>query len=337
MYIINITNLNVVMQKLGQLMSEVIEADFIIPLALGEQRLDIAVSELMPDHSRSRIQGWIKSGAVKVNGKASRSKDKVISDDVISIYAEIDVQERWEAEDIAIEVIYEDDHIIILNKPAGLVVHPAAGHASGTLVNALLHHCPEIGKLPRAGIVHRLDKDTTGLMVIAKSLVAHTSLVDQLQTRTMGREYEAVATGVMTGGGYVDQPMARHPQNRLKMAVHPFGKPAGTHYRLVERFEAHTHIRLKLESGRTHQFRVHMAHINYPLVGDPVYGGRLRLPAGASEELVDAIKGFKRQALHAKKLTLIHPETHEEMSWEVDLPEDMQFLLLMLRQHVAEE
>jgi 23S rRNA pseudouridine1911/1915/1917 synthase len=318
-------------------MSEVIEADFIIPLELGEQRLDRAVSELMPDHSRSRIQGWIKSGSVKVNGEERRPRDKVASDDVISIYAEIEVQERWEAEDIALDVIYEDDDIIIINKPAGLVVHPAAGHASGTLVNALLHHCPDIGKLPRAGIVHRLDKDTTGLMVAAKSLIAHTSLVDQLQDRTMGREYEAIATGVMTGGGYVDQPIARHPQNRIKMAVHPFGKPAGTHYRLVERFESHTHIRLKLETGRTHQIRVHMAYLHYPLVGDPVYGGRLRIPSGASEELNETIRGFNRQALHAKKLTLDHPVTGKELSWEVDLPEDMRHLLQMLRAHDHEE
>ncbi len=312
-------------------MSEVIEADFIIPLVLGEQRLDRAVSELMPDHSRSRIQGWIRSGAVKVNGEERRPRDKVAANDVISIYAEIESLERWEAEDIALDVIYEDDDIIVINKPAGLVVHPAAGHPSGTLVNALLNHCPDIGKLPRAGIVHRLDKDTTGLMVAAKSLVAHTSLVNQLQNRTMGREYEAIATGVMTGGGYVDQPIARHPQNRIKMAVHPFGKPAGTHYRLVERFEYHTHVRLKLETGRTHQIRVHMAYIHYPLVGDPVYGGRLRIPTGASEVLDETIRGFNRQALHAKKLTLEHPITGEELSWEVDLPEDMASLLKLLR------
>jgi len=317
-------------------MSEVIEADFIIPLELGEQRLDRAVSELMPDHSRSRIQSWIKSGAVKVNGKEYRPRDKVAANDVVSVYAEIEQLERWEAEDIPLDVIYEDDDIIVINKPAGLVVHPAAGHGSGTLVNALLNHCPDIGKLPRAGIVHRLDKDTTGLMVAAKSLVAHTSLVNQLQERTMGREYEAISTGVMTGGGYVDHPIARHPQNRLKMAVHPFGKPAGTHYRLVERFEFHTHIRLKLETGRTHQIRVHMAYIHYPLVGDPVYGGRLRVPSGASEELNKTIRGFGRQALHAKKLTLEHPVTGEELSWEVDLPEDMQHLLEMLRDNVNE-
>lgn len=318
-------------------MSEVIEADFIIPLDLGEQRLDRAISELMPDHSRSRIQGWIRSGAVKVNGQERRPRDKVAANDVVSVYAEIEVQGRWEAEDIPLDVIYEDDDIIIVNKQAGLVVHPAAGHPTGTLVNALLNHCPDIGKLPRAGIVHRLDKDTTGLMVAAKSLVAHTSLVNQLQDRSMGREYEAISTGVMTGGGHVDQPIARHPQNRIKMAVHPFGKPAVTHYRLVERFEFHTHIRLKLETGRTHQIRVHMAFLHYPLLGDPVYGGRLRIPTGATEELNATIRGFNRQALHAKKLTLEHPVTGEELSWEVDLPEDMQHLLQMLRDHDYEE
>jgi 23S rRNA pseudouridine1911/1915/1917 synthase len=216
------------------------------------------------------------------------------------------------------------------------VVHPAAGHADGTLVNALLNHAPEVENLPRAGIVHRLDKDTSGIMVVARSLIAHTSLVDQLQTRTMGREYEAVVVGSLTGGATVDAPIGRHPQDRKRMAVVPSGKPAVTHYRLLERFAAHTHIQCKLESGRTHQIRVHMTHVRHPLVGDPAYGGRLRLPKGTTEELRQALAAFSRQALHARRLTLEHPETGETLSLEVPLPEDMIQLIEALRKHARE-
>jgi 23S rRNA pseudouridine1911/1915/1917 synthase len=227
-------------------------------------------------------------------------------------------------------VIYEDEQIIVLNKPAGLVVHPAAGHRDGTLLNALLHHCPKVATVPRAGIVHRLDKDTTGLMVVAKTLEAQTSLVTQLQDRSMGREYESVVNGVMTGGGTVDEPMDRHPKQRQKMSVHPTGKEAKTHYRVLQKFSGHTHIRLKLETGRTHQIRVHMAHIRYPLVGDPQYGGRFRMPKGISAALQETLRNFKRQALHAKRLELWHPETDELMSWEIPLPDDMLELLSAL-------
>ena len=232
--------------------------------------------------------------------------------------------------------MYEDEHLLVINKPAGLVVHPAAGHADGTLVNALLNHAPEVENLPRAGIVHRLDKDTSGIMVVARSLIAHTSLVDQLQTRTMGREYEAIVVGTLTGGSTVDAPIGRHPRERKKMAVVPTGKPAVTHYRLVERFAAHTHVRCKLESGRTHQIRVHMAHVKHPLVGDPQYGGRLRLPKGTTDELRDVLASFQRQALHARQLTLEHPQTGEILTWEVPLPDDIEGLLAALRKHVKE-
>lgn len=242
----------------------------------------------------------------------------------------------WQAEEITLDIVYEDEHLLVINKPAGLVVHPAAGHADGTLVNALLNYAPEVENLPRAGIVHRLDKDTSGVMVAARSLVAHTSLVDQLQTRTMGREYDAVVVGTLTGGATVDAPISRHPRERKKMAVVPSGKSAVTHYRLVERFAAHTHIRCKLESGRTHQIRVHMAHVKHPLVGDPMYGGRLRLPKGTTEELREALAAFNRQALHARQLTLEHPETGETMSWEVPVPEDMVELMAALRKHVKD-
>jgi 23S rRNA pseudouridine1911/1915/1917 synthase len=312
-------------------MSDTVEADFIIPPDLGEMRLDQALSELMPEHSRSRIQNWIKAEKVLVNGKPYRPRDKVVTDDCVSVQAEVELDERWEPQDIPLDIVFEDEHLLVINKPAGLVVHPAAGHGDGTLVNAVLHHYAGAAALPRAGIVHRLDKDTTGLMVVAKSLIAHTSLVDQLQTRSMGREYEAIVTGVMTGGGMVDEPIARHPQQRTKMAVHPLGKEAITHFRVLQRFVAHTWVRLKLETGRTHQIRVHMAHIHYPLVGDPVYGGRMRIPKGVSAEVKACIAQFGRQALHARELQLYHPVTDELMTWESDLPEDMQHLLEIMQ------
>ncbi|MDX1757280.1 MAG: 23S rRNA pseudouridine(1911/1915/1917) synthase RluD [Marinobacter sp.] len=310
-----------------------ISESYVIPPELSDRRLDQAAAALMPEHSRSRLQGWIKSGALTVNGQTRKPRDKVMLDDRLELEAEPEVQVAWQAQSIELEVVYEDEHLLVINKPAGLVVHPAAGHADGTLVNALLHHAPEVENLPRAGIVHRLDKDTSGIMVVARSLIAHTSLVDQLQTRTMGREYEAVIVGTLTGGGTVDAPIGRHPRDRKKMAVVEAGKPAVTHYRLLERFVAHTHIRCQLESGRTHQIRVHMSHVKHPLVGDPVYGGRIKLPKGATDELRDALGGFHRQALHARRLTLEHPATGELMSWETPLPVDMEALLAALRQH----
>ena len=311
-------------------MSQIIEADFVVPLELSGKRLDQVVAECMPDYSRSRLQQWIKQGQIRVNDTVLKSKDKVKINDLIEVKAELESQGEWLPEDIPLNIVYQDEEILIINKPAGMVVHPAAGNHSGTLVNALLHHFPGIEAVPRAGIVHRLDKDTTGLMVVAKTLTAHAHIVEQLQSREMGREYEAIVSGVMTGGGTVDEPIARSPKNRKKMAVNQFGKHAITHYRVLERFPAHTHIRVKLETGRTHQIRVHMSHIKYPLIGDTTYAGRLKLPAGASDEVKDALRQFERQALHAKKLTLIHPRSEEEMSWEVDLAEDMQDLLTVL-------
>ncbi len=308
-------------------MKQTVETEFVIPLELSGLRLDHALSELMPDYSRSRLQQWIKNEQVTINGGFLKPKEKVKINDLIEVKAELESQGEWLPEDIPLNILFEDDDIIILNKPANMVVHPAAGNYTGTLVNALLNHYPEIETVPRAGIVHRLDKDTTGLMVVAKNLSAHAHIVDQLQTREMGREYEAIVSGVMTGGGTVDEPIARSPKNRKKMAVSPFGKRAVTHYRVIKRFNANSHIRVKLETGRTHQIRVHMAHINYPLVGDTTYAGRLKIPARASDFLKDALRQFGRQALHAKKITLIHPRTQEEMSWESDLPQDMLSLL----------
>jgi 23S rRNA pseudouridine1911/1915/1917 synthase len=299
-------------------------------------RLDQAVAQLFPEYSRSRLQEWIKAGTLTVDGRVLRPRDKLNGGERIEVKTELKRIENHAGEPIPLTIIHEDAAIMVIDKPAGLVVHPAAGHESGTLMNALLHHCPDIAQVPRAGIVHRLDKDTTGLMVVAKTIVAQTNLVAQLQTRTMGREYEAVVNGVMTGGGCVDEPMGRHARNRQKMAVVGVGKEAITHYRVVEKFPAHTHIRLKLETGRTHQIRVHMAHINYPLVGDPLYGGRFRLSKGASGALQRALKGFHRQALHAKKLELYHPTSGELLSWEIDLPEDMRQLLAVLKKDAQE-
>ncbi|MEH6824018.1 MAG: 23S rRNA pseudouridine(1911/1915/1917) synthase RluD [Motiliproteus sp.] len=308
-------------------MTQTIHLQATVPDHLGGLRLDQAVAQLFPEHSRSRLQGWIKNGELLVDGKQLRAREKLMGGELVEVQVELPQEERWLPEAIDLDIVYEDEHILILNKPTGLVVHPGAGHHNGTLLNALLHHCPGIGSVPRAGIVHRLDKETTGLMVVAKTLEAQTDLVAQLQERAMGREYEAVAIGVMTGGGCVDEPMARHSKQRQKMAVSPMGKEAITHYRVLKKFRGHTHIRLKLETGRTHQIRVHMAHISYPLVGDPQYGGRLRLPKGISLELRETLSGFRRQALHAKRLELYHPVTEELMSWEVPLPADMLALL----------
>jgi 23S rRNA pseudouridine1911/1915/1917 synthase len=253
-------------------------------------------------------------------------------DEVISVEAEIEQQVVYEAQAIELDIVYEDEDILIINKPADLVVHPGAGNQDGTLLNALLAHVPDIDKVPRAGIVHRLDKDTTGLMVVAKTLPAQTHLVDQLQTRVMSREYEALVNGTMVAGGLVDAPIGRHSTKRTHMAVREMGKPAVTHYRVIEKFRAHTHVRLKLETGRTHQIRVHMAYIKHPLVGDPAYGGRLRLPKGSSDEFANTLRGFNRQALHAAQLSLYHPTTDEWMTWQAPLPQDMVALIDSVRE-----
>jgi 23S rRNA pseudouridine1911/1915/1917 synthase len=309
-----------------------IDLQMTVPATLGGQRFDRIAADLFPDYSRARLQTWIRSGELRVDGEARQSKDKLRAGARLSLQAELQpVDESWQAEAIGLAIVHEDEDILVLDKPAGLVVHPAAGHADGTLLNALLHHCPELNVVPRAGIVHRLDKDTTGLMVVAKHLAAQTALVAQLQERSVHREYEAVATGVLVSGGTVDAPLGRHPRDRKRQAVLANGgKEAITHYRVLRRFRAHTHIRCLLETGRTHQIRVHMMHIHHPLLGDPVYGGRFRKPAGASPELIEAIRAFPRQALHARRLELRHPRSGELLSWEVPLPDDMRELLAVL-------
>lgn len=308
-------------------MAESISLQASVPFELSGSRFDQIAAELFPEYSRSRLQTWIKEGTLTVDGAVRKPKEKLNGGEELKVETKVENSDEWEAQDIALDIVYEDDDILVINKPAGLVVHPAAGHQNGTLLNALLHHSPEMAHLPRAGIVHRLDKDTTGLMVVAKNLIAQNALVEQLQERTMGREYEAVAIGVMTGGGKVDAPIGRHQKDRKRMAVVDGGKPAVTHYRVLERFRGHTHIRCKLETGRTHQIRVHMSHISYPLIGDPVYSGRMKLPAGCTGELKLALRKFNRQALHAKRLELWHPATGDLMEWEIDLPEDIQALL----------
>ena len=299
---------------------------------LSGKRLDQALAELFPDFSRSRLQQWIKNGNVKVNDVVLRPRDKVHAGDCIALTVLLEAEVVSLPEAIALDVVYEDEQIIVVNKPQGMVVHPAAGNRQGTLLNALLYYAPELESVPRAGIVHRLDKDTTGLLVIARTLQAQNHLVTQLQARAFQREYQTLVVGVMAAGGTVDAPIGRHPVNRKRMAVVSSGKPAITHYRVEERFRAHSRLNVRLETGRTHQIRVHMAHIRYPVLGDPVYGGRLRLPAGCSDALRSALTGFNRQALHAARLGISHPATGEHLQWEVPLPSDMRQLIELLRE-----
>ena len=309
--------------------------EFIIPNEYFGQRLDQVLAQLMPDYSRSKIQDWLKKGLILLNRQTATAKSKVQGGEIVSFaqaqaLAEI-AEPQWTAQAIDLNIVYEDAFLLVINKPVGLVVHPGAGNQNGTLANALVHHAPELANVPRNGIVHRIDKETSGLLVVARSLSAHNDLVNQLENREFEREYLAVCQGVMTAGGKVDAPIGRHPQQRVRMAVVRNGKPAVTHYRVLEKFRAHTFLRLKLETGRTHQIRVHMAHIHYPLVGDPVYGGRLKMPAGISEDLRQCLSQFRRQALHAASLGLHHPDSGEFVHWQIDLPDDMQHLLAELR------
>lgn len=287
------------------------------------KRLDQCIADLFSDYSRSRLKEWILAGKVSVDGEVTTSpKLKMIGLESIELEAEFEIEQAHQAENIKLNIVYEDEDIIIVNKPTDLVVHPGAGNHSGTMLNALLHYYPDIAAVPRAGIVHRLDKDTTGLMVVAKNIPAHTQLVAQLQEREISREYEAIVNGTLVAGGTVDKPIGRHPTKRTSMAVQEMGKEATTHYRVVEKFREHTHLRLKLETGRTHQIRVHMAYVHHPLVGDPLYGNRLKLPKASTPELVEELQNFKRQALHAIQLGLFHPASGEWMSWKASLPDD---------------
>lgn len=318
-------------------MSVTVSLNASVPLELAGARLDQAAAQLFPEYSRERLKDWIKDGRLTVEGKSGKPKDKVAGGEALVLLAELESETEALPQDIPLNILFEDDDLLVLDKPAGLVVHPGAGNPDGTLMNALLFHCPDLRLLPRAGIVHRIDKDTSGLLVVAKTLPAHTALTAQLADKSVYREYEAVVCGVMTGGGTIDAPIDRHPTDRTRMAVvsrrdeeDERGRNAVTHYRVIARFRGHTHVKVQLETGRTHQIRVHMSHIGHPLVGDPVYGGRPRLPKGGSQEMIRAVQRFPRQALHARRLGLVHPGTSVQMSWESPLPEDMTTLLAIL-------
>ena len=303
-----------------------------VPDEFAGQRLDQALARLFPEYSRSRLKSWLLDGDLVVDGGSPRPRDPVIGGETVTLRVRPEAAVAAEPEPMQLDVVYEDKALLVINKPAGLVVHPGAGNQRGTLLNGLLHHAPELESLPRAGIVHRLDKDTSGLLLVAKTLPSHTALTRRLADREISRHYLAVCTGVLTGGGKIDEPIGRHRTDRTRMCVRDDGRPAVTHYTVIERFRAHTYINVRLETGRTHQIRVHFAHRRHPLLGDPVYGGRLALPKGASETLATTLRRFRRQALHAAKLGFEHPETGEPISLEAPLPADFAGLLDALRE-----
>lgn len=307
-----------------------IQTQGLVPEELAFDRLDQVAAILFPQYSRSRLQGWIRTGELRVGGRSAKPRDKVSSGDLIQIDA-LAATIGDKAEDIPLDILFEDDAILVINKPAGLVVHPGAGNRQGTLLNALLHHNPRLSEIPRAGIVHRLDKDTTGLMVVAKTLASQVSLINQLQAREARRVYQAVVYGVPHRNGTVNAAIGRHAVHRTRMAVRERGKEAITRYRVVEAFRVHSLMEFSLETGRTHQIRVHMQHLGYPLVGDPAYGGQYRKPAAGSDELGLCLKNFRRQALHAKELAFFHPQSHCEVKFAAELPEDLCNLLVLLR------
>ncbi|APG03042.1 RNA pseudouridine synthase [Luteibacter rhizovicinus DSM 16549] len=306
----------------------------IVPVTAAGRRFDQTVAEMFPDYSRSRLSGWIKDGKVLLDGARAAPRQLVRGGEKVELEAELENEVHAQAEDIALDIRFEDNDLMVVDKPMGLVVHPGAGNPTGTMLNALLHHNPGLAELPRGGIVHRLDKDTAGLMVVAKTLAAHTRLVEMLSLHEVRRQYEAVVLGTMVAGGTVDEPIGRHQHDRLKQGVRDVidgGKESVTHYRVRERFRAHSLIQCNLETGRTHQIRVHMAHIGHPLVGDQLYGNGLRLPRGASQELIDALRGFRRQALHAEKLGFDHPITGEYLEFDSPRPADQDALIEALR------
>ncbi len=307
-----------------------------IPSELAGMRLDAALAQVFDDYSRSQLSQWLKEGALTVDGDRLRPRAPVRGGEEVRLHVPDTPISAAQPEAIALDVVHADPTIIVLNKPAGLVVHPAAGHRQGTLVNALLHFAPELAALPRAGIVHRLDKETTGLLVVARTAAAQTSLVRQLQERAVHREYRALVQGVLISGGMVDLPIGRHPIDRKRMAVVAGGKPAVTHYRVLERLRAHTLLEVRLDTGRTHQIRVHMAKLGHPVVGDPAYGGRPRPVRGMTPRAAACLGDFRRQALHAAVLGLVHPKTGEECRFEAPLPADFRALLEVLQADAAQ-
>ena len=306
-----------------------------VPEHLSGQRLDQALAQMFPEYSRSRLKSWLLQGHVTVDDRQPRPRDPVSGGETVVLTPQAEQELESIPEPLDLDVVHEDDACLVIDKPAGLVVHPGAGNPRGTLMNGLLHRNPELAAIPRAGIIHRIDKDTSGLLLVARTLASHTTLVRALAERGIRRSYLAICTGVLTGGGTVDAPIARHPKDRLKMAVVDAGKPAVTHYRVIERFAAHTYIRVELETGRTHQVRVHFAHLRHPLVGDPVYGGRLAIPKGADDVLRQALAGFRRQALHAERLVFAHPDTGLPIDVTAPPPADFTDLLAALGHRAA--
>ena len=304
----------------------------VTPQALAGQRFDRVAAALFPAFSRTRLQCWIRSGQLRADDVSRRPREPLAAGTVLSLDAEcpVDADAPWHPAALDFRLLYEDDALLVVDKSPGMVVHPAPGHREDTLANALLHRCPELEAVPRAGIVHRLDRDTGGLLMVARTPDAYASLVRQLQERTVRREYRAVVNGVLSGGGRVDAPLGRDPGRRTRIAVREDGRPALTHYRVRKRFRAHSDLQLRLATGRTHQVRAHLAHLGYPLTGDVLYGGRLRLPPAAGPELQQVLRAFKRQALHAVRLGVRHPLSGETLQWESDLPADMQRLLRAL-------
>jgi len=306
-----------------------------VPEELAGLRLDQALARMFPEYSRSRLKEWLLAGAITIDGGSKRPRDAVAGGEMVSLEPQMESEVRAAPEPITLDVVYEDDDLLVVNKPAGLVVHPGAGNPGGTLLNGLLHHAPELESVPRAGIIHRIDKDTTGLLLVAKTLQSHTALVRQLADRDISRQYLAVCNGVLTGGGTIDQPIGRHPGDRKRMSIQQNGKPAVTHYTVLERFRAFTYIKVRLETGRTHQIRVHFAWRRHALVGDQTYGGRLALPAGASEPLIESLRCYKRQALHATRLAFEHPASGETVDFEVPPPADFEELLTVMREDMS--
>ena len=302
----------------------------IVPVELSGQRLDQALARMFPEYSRSRLKSWLLQGFITVDEQAMRPRDAVTGGESVRLQPQPETSVTSAPEALELDIIFADEDCLVVNKPAGLVVHPGTGNPHGTLMNGLLHHVPELDQLPRAGIVHRLDKDTSGLLVVAKTLQAHTALVRALAAREIARHYIAVCGGVLTGGGSINEPIGRHPVDRLKMSVQRDGKAAITHYRVIQRFAAHTSISIQLETGRTHQIRVHFAHRRHSLVGDQTYGGRLAMPAGASDRLRETLRQFRRQALHAEKLAFAHPRSGENIDLQVAPPADFADLLSAL-------